>query len=130
MKPQKLKAYQQWRRKRHIRKSLVGTTGRPRLSVFRSLKHLYCQIIDDSAVDKNGCFSGKTLVACSTMTPSIREKLKHGGDISAAKLVGEEIAKLAKAKGITKIAFDRAGYRYHGRVKALADAARQGGLEF
>lgn len=130
MKAIKEKIERRLRRKRHIRKKLVGTAERPRLCVFRSLKHIFCQIIDDTVVDKNGSYSGKTLVACSTLTASIRSRIKSGGNIAAAKIVGEEIAKLAQAKGIKKIAFDRGGYLYHGRIKALADAARQGGLEF
>lgn len=130
MKQQKLKIEQRERRKAHIRKSLIGNAERPRLNVFRSLKHIYCQIIDDSVVDKNGNFCGTTLVTCSTLSPSVRGRIKTGGNIDAAKVVGEEIAKLAKSKGITKIAFDRGGFKYHGRVKALADAARQGGLDF
>ena len=130
MKKQKLKQYRRWRRHCHIRKKLIGTPERPRLSVFRSLKHIYCQIIDDTAVDKYGRICGKTLVACSTLNPSIRSKIKYGGNIESAKLVGEEIARLAKEKGITKVAFDRGGYKYHGRIKALADAARKAGLEF
>jgi large subunit ribosomal protein L18 len=130
MKEQLKKVHRHWRRQHHIRKTLIGTAERPRLSVFRSVKHIYCQIIDDKAVDKNGNYCGKTLAACSTVAPSVRGRVKHGGNIEAARIVGEEIAKLAKTKGITKVAFDRAGYQYHGRVKALADAARQGGLEF
>lgn len=130
MKAQQKKIHKHERRQSHIRKTLTGTAERPRLSVFRSVKHIYCQIIDDKAVDKHGNYSGKTLVACSSVTPAIHGKVKHGGNIEAARIVGEEIARLAKAKGITKVAFDRAGYQYHGRVKALADAARKGGLEF
>lgn len=130
MKEQKLKLKRRWRRHCHLRKKLIGTPERARLNVFRSVKHIYCQIIDDTSVDKNQKPCGKTLVACSTVSPTIRGRIKHGGNIEAARIVGEEIAKLAKAKGITKVAFDRGGYLYHGRVKALAEAARQGGLEF
>lgn len=119
-----------WRRHRHIRKRVIGTAERPRLGVFRSHKHIYCQIIDDTFVDKNGSRSGRTLVACSTLSPEIRKEVTNGGDIKAAKVIGKEIAKLAIAKGITQIAFDRGGYKYHGRVKALAEAAREAGLKF
>lgn len=130
MNAQKRKESQRERRHRHIRKKLIGTAERPRLNVFRSLKHIYCQVIDDSIQDKNGNFCGKTLLVCSSLTPSVREKIKHGGNIASARIIGEELAKLAKAKGITKVAFDRGGYLYHGRVKALAEAAREGGLQF
>lgn len=127
-----LKQSRRWRRHCHIRKTLIGTTEKPRLNVFRSNIHIYCQIIDDTAVDKNNNRCGKTLVACSTQTESVKKQLngKHGGNIKAAQLVGTELAKLAKEKGITAVAFDRGGYKYHGRIKALADAARKGGLQF
>jgi large subunit ribosomal protein L18 len=118
------------KRHRHIRKTVIGTVERPRLNVFRSHQHIYCQIIDDTAQDKNNARSGKTLVACSTLSPTIRKELKTGGDIKAAQIIGKEIAKLALEKGITKVAFDRGGYQYHGRIKALADSARQSGLQF
>lgn len=94
--------------------------GRLRLSIFRSSKHTYAQVIDDS--------SGKTLVAASTL--EMREQIKNGGNIQAAVLVGQKLAEKAIAAKITKVVFDRGGYLYHGRTKALADAARQGGLEF
>lgn len=100
-----------------------GTEERPRLAVFRSNNHIYAQVIDDSV--------GNTLVAASTLTPDIREKLSaNGGNVDAAKLVGSKIAELCKAKNIEKVCFDRGGFRYHGRVQALADAAREGGLTF
>lgn len=130
MKQEKKKLLGKLRRHNRIRKKLEGTSERPRICVFRSLQHIYCQIIDDTFVDKTGKRSGKTLASCSTLSPSIREKVKYGGNVAAAKVVGSEIAKLAKEKGITKVAFDRGGYKYHGRVKALADAAREGGLDF
>lgn len=130
MKLQELKQHRRWRRQRHIRKKLNGTAERPRLNVFRSLQHIYCQIIDDTKEDKAGRRCGATLAACSTVSPSIREKIKYGGNTQAAKLVGEEIARLAKEKGITMVAFDRGGYKYLGRVKALAEAARSAGLQF
>ncbi len=112
------------RQKRHrrVRAKLSGTAERPRLNVFRSLKHIYAQLIDDDA--------GNTLATASTVEAGYREGGKTGGDIAAAKVVGERIAERAKAKGITRVVFDRGGYMYHGRVKELADAARKGGLEF
>jgi len=110
------------RRRRHIRKSVFGTTERPRLSVFRSDKHIYAQVIDD--------YAGKTLFAASSTMGDVRGDLKNGGNVEAAKRVGKAIAAKAKEAGITLVAFDRGGRRYHGRVKALADAAREGGLKF
>ena len=110
------------RRKIRIRKKIRGTSERPRLTVYRSLKYIYAQIIDDEA--------GHTLVAASTLEKELREKLKSTKDIEAAKTVGELIAKRALEKGIEKVVFDRNGYKYHGRVKALADAAREAGLKF
>ena len=110
---------------RHVRlrKKVSGTTERPRLSVYRSLHHIYAQVIDDT--------KGITLVTASTVEPDLRNKLKtNGGNIEAAKIVGNVIAKKAIEKGITKVVFDRGGQIYHGRVKALATAAREGGLEF
>jgi large subunit ribosomal protein L18 len=112
------------RRHVRLRKKVSGTPERPRLSVYRSLHHIYAQVIDDT--------KGLTLVAASTVEPELREKLKtsSGGNIEAAKVVGNAIAKKAVEKGITKVVFDRGGQIYHGRVKALATAAREGGLEF
>jgi large subunit ribosomal protein L18 len=110
------------RRKFSIRKTLFGTTERPRLSVFRSDKHIYAQVIDD--------LSGRTLVSAGSTIAEVRGDLKNGGNVAAAKLVGKAIAERAKAAGITQVAFDRNGRRYHGRIKALADAAREGGLKF
>jgi large subunit ribosomal protein L18 len=110
------------RRKLSARHTLFGTTERPRLSVFRSDKHIYAQVIDDH--------SGKTLVAVASTAADVRGDLKNGGNIEAAKRVGKTVAERAKAAGILKVAFDRGGRRYHGRVKALADAAREGGLQF
>ena len=101
-----------------MRKHLAGSAERPRLSVFRSLKHLSAQIIDDS--------TGQTLAAASTL----EKDLKAGANKDGAKAVGEKLAERAQAKGVTKVVFDRGGYRYHGCVKSLADGARQGGLEF
>jgi large subunit ribosomal protein L18 len=107
---------------RRIRQKVSGKTNRPRLCVFRSLKHTYAQIIDDA--------EGKTLVAASTAEKSVRGDLKQGGNISASKLVGKVIAERAKAKGINTVVFDRGGYLYHGRIKAIAEAARESGLKF
>ena len=119
---QKAKQVRLQRRKFGIRKSLFGSPERPRLSVFRSDKHIYAQIIDDLA--------GKTLAAAASTTGEVRGDLKNGGNIEAAKRVGRAIAERAKSAGITQVAFDRGGRMYHGRVKALADAAREGGLKF
>lgn len=110
------------RRKYGIRATLAGNAERPRLSVFRSDKHIYAQVIDDLA--------GKTLVSASSVQTDVRGDLKNGGNLAAAKAVGKAVAAKAKAAGIEKVAFDRGGRRYHGRVKALADGAREGGLEF
>jgi large subunit ribosomal protein L18 len=107
---------------KRIRAKISGKTDRPRLCVFRSLKHTYAQIIDDAA--------GKTLVAASTAEKSVRGDMKQGGNISASKLVGKVIAERAKAKGIDTVVFDRGGYLYHGRIKAIAEAARESGLKF
>ena len=105
-----------------IRKNLSGTEGRPRLCVFRSNKHIYAQIIDDS--------KGTTVTAASTLDADAKKDLKSGGNIAAAKAVGKLVAERAKAKGIEAVLFDRGGYLYHGRVKALAEAARAAGLKF
>ena len=109
------------RRHRRIRVTLSGTAQRPRLSVFRSLQHIYAQVIDDT--------TGTTLVAASTNEPTTRAEA-GGSKSERAKAVGKTIAERAKGKGINTVVFDRGGYMYHGRVKALADAAREGGLEF
>jgi large subunit ribosomal protein L18 len=95
---------------------------RPRLSVFRSSRHIYAQIIDDAA--------GRTLAAASTLDEAIKKELKTGADSEAAKAVGKALAERAKAAGVAQVVFDRGGYIFHGRVKALADAAREGGLDF
>ncbi len=104
-----------------IRKKLQGTPERPRLNVYRSLNHIYVQVIDD--------LTGKTLVSASSAEGQKQEK-RTGGNVAAAKAVGKVIAERAKSKGVTKVVFDRGGYIYHGRVKALADAAREAGLQF
>lgn len=113
------------REKRHkrIRRKIVGTSERPRLSVCRSTNHLYAQIIDDTA--------GKTLVQLSTVSKEMKDKAtKSGGNVKGAALLGAALAEKCKKEGVTKVVFDRAGYLYHGRIKALADAARKGGLSF
>jgi large subunit ribosomal protein L18 len=112
------------RRHRSLRRQLSGTAERPRLAVFRSIKQIYCQLIDDDR--------GATLCAASSRDLHRAGALeaKLGGSVAGAVRVGEEIARKAKEKGITAVAFDRGGFRYHGRVKALADAARKGGLVF
>jgi large subunit ribosomal protein L18 len=113
-------------RKRHyrLRRTLRGSSDRPRLAVYRSVKHIYAQIINDD--------NSRTLVSASTIEPELREKLggATGSNIEAAKLVGELISKRAKEKGISQVVFDRGGNLYHGRVAALAEAAREAGLEF
>jgi len=112
------------RKRRHLRmrKEVIGTPERPRLSVYRSLNHMYAQIIDDT--------EGKTLVAASSVEPELRNKLSNTKNKVAAKEVGLLIAKRALEKGITKVVYDRGGNIYHGRIAALADGAREGGLEF
>jgi large subunit ribosomal protein L18 len=122
MDSQRVKSRRQLRRRQHVRKKVVGTAERPRLTVFRSSKHIYAQLIDD--------LSGLTLAAASTMAKDVKEGAAYGGNIKAAKIVGKKIAEVAKTRGIEKVAFDRGHYRYHGRIKALADAAREGGLQF
>jgi large subunit ribosomal protein L18 len=113
------------RNRRHvherIRKKILGTPERPRLNVYRSLNHIYVQVIDD--------LKGSTLVSASSAEGKKGER-RSGGNLAAAKSVGKTIAERAKAKGINEVVFDRGGYIYHGRVKALADAAREAGLEF
>ena len=112
------------RKARHfrVRKKVAGTAESPRMNVFRSVKHIYAQVIDDR--------SGKTLVAASSIDKELKGKISTGGNIEAAKTVGSLVAKRALDQGVKKIVFDRGGYIYHGRIKALAEAAREGGLEF
>lgn len=110
------------RRKRSIRRRLSGTTARPRLSVFRSSKHIYAQVIDDT--------TGKTIASASTQSPEIREEITGKQKTEHATLVGQLIAKKTLAQEISSVVFDRNGFIYHGRVKAVADAAREGGLIF
>ena len=109
------------RRKMRVRKRVFGETARPRLSVFRSLNHIYAQVIDD--------VSGRTLVAASTQSTELKGKVKNTGGIEAAKEVGRLLGEKAKSAQIDQVSYDRNGYRYHGRVKALADAARAAGLK-
>ena len=122
MDQQKTKHRRQLRRRQHVRKKVQGTAERPRLTVFRSSKHIYAQLVDDLA--------GVTLASASSQAKDVKAELPYGGNIKAAQAVGRKIAEAAKAKGVTKAAFDRGHYRYHGRIKALADAAREGGLQF
>ncbi|MCB9772535.1 MAG: 50S ribosomal protein L18 [Candidatus Omnitrophica bacterium] len=112
------------RQARHerVRKTVVGTQERPRLCVHRSLNNLIAQVVDDS--------SQKVLFGISTQSKELRTKLKTGGNVAAASALGEVMAAKAKKEGVTKVSFDRGGYLYHGRVKAFAEAARKGGLEF
>lgn len=109
-------------RHQRIRKKVHGTPERPRLVVVRSSKHIYAQVIDDEA--------GRTLVAASSLDPELRSELKNGATVAAAKQVGSLVAQRAKGKGVSQVCFDRGGYLYHGRVAALADGAREAGLEF
>ena len=105
-----------------VRKKVVGTPERPRLSVYRSLNHIYAQVIDDR--------TGRTLAAASSLDKEMRKQLKGGGNVAAAKVVGRAIAERARSAGIEQVVFDRGGYKYHGRVQALAEAAREKGLKF
>lgn len=113
---------QRQRRRWHIRKTVRGSAERPRLSVFRSHKHIYAQLIDDLA--------GRTLASASTADKEIADEVNYGGNKTAAAAVGKAIAERGKAAGITKAAFDRGHFQYHGRIAALADAARESGLDF
>jgi large subunit ribosomal protein L18 len=107
---------------RRVRQRVLGTPARPRLCVFRSLDHIYAQVIDDQ--------NGRTLASASSMDKGTRATLKGGGNIAAAKIVGKAIAERAVAAGVRQVVFDRGGYMYHGRVQALANAAREAGLKF
>jgi large subunit ribosomal protein L18 len=122
MKAKHIKAIRRVRRKCRVRKSVFGTGERPRLTVFRSLKNIYAQIIDDER--------GVTLCAASTQGKDVRGTVAYGGNAGAAAAVGKVLAEKARAAGVSKVCFDRNGYKYHGRIKALADAAREGGLVF
>ncbi len=118
----KLRQVNRKKRHRRVRTKVSGTAERPRLNVFRSSKHIYAQVIDDQA--------GETMVAASSIDSQMRSELKHGGNREAARKVGELLAKRAVDKGIKDVVFDRGGYLYHGRVKELADGAREAGLKF
>lgn len=120
MNKSKHKQLRRTRRRIGTRKRIIGTPERPRLAIFRSLNHIYAQVIDD--------MGGVTLAAASTRDKSV--KLEGTGNVEAAKAVGAQLAQRAKEKGLEQVVFDRGGFRYHGRVKALADAAREGGLQF
>jgi len=112
------------RRRIHVRtrKKIAGTPERPRLCVHRSSRHIRAQVVDDQ--------TGRTIVSASSLDPEIRSTLKGGGNIAASKVVGKAIAERARAKGLEKVVFDRGGYQYHGRVQAVAEAAREAGLKF
>jgi large subunit ribosomal protein L18 len=110
------------KRQRRVRKKIVGSVERPRLCVFRSSRHIYAQIVED--------VTGKTLAAASTVAKGVDDSVKYSGNVEAAKMVGKKIAETALAKDIKHVIFDRNGFLYHGRVKALADAAREAGLTF
>ena len=122
MKLSKKKVVLRLRRHGRVRRKLVGNQERPRLCVRRSLQHIYAQVVDDT--------SGRTLAAASSQTPAIREACKQAKKAAAAGLVGTELARRATEAGVLRVAFDRGGYKYHGRVRALADGARKGGLQF
>jgi large subunit ribosomal protein L18 len=122
VKHEKAIAHQRTRRKFRVRNRLKSNATRPRLSVFRSLQHVYAQVIDDQ--------SGRTLASASTADKALREEIKYGGNREAAKRIGKVIAERSLAAGVSEVAFDRREYRYHGRVAALADAAREAGLKF
>ena len=110
------------RRQKRVRKKLFGTAERPRLAVFRSSKHIYAQVINDA--------TGATLAAASSLDPDAKKELSYGGNKAAATVVGRLVAERAKQAGIAKVCFDRRSYKYHGRVQALAEAAREAGLQF
>jgi large subunit ribosomal protein L18 len=116
------KAWRRQRSKFRIRKRLGGSAERPRVVVYRSLNHIYAQAVDD--------VKGSTVATASSRDKGCRERVKQGGNIAAAKIVGEEIAKRLKEKGFEQVVFDRGGYRYHGRIRVLAEAAREQGLKF
>ena len=122
MKTVEVKRARRNRRKIGLQRRIRGTSERPRLTVFRSLEHIYAQIIDDAA--------GVTICSASTRDKDLRTQVKAGGNREAAKVVGVALAQRAQAKKISAVCFDRNGYKYHGRLKALADAAREGGLKF
>ena len=111
------------RRRKRVRKRIFGTAARPRLSVFRSLRNIYAQLVDDE--------TGRTILAISSLSPELnKKKMGYRGNVEAAKLAGKALAEKCQEKGIEQVVFDRGGYLYHGRVKALAEGAREGGLKF
>ncbi len=116
------KKYYRNRRKKGIRKKIFGTIERPRLSIFRTTKHIYAQLVNDT--------TGKTIVAASTLSPAIKAEMEGKNKTEVAALVGKLVAKIALEKEVKKVVYDRNGFKYHGRIKALADAAREVGLEF
>lgn len=122
MRSQKIVNKQRWRRAQHVRKKVRGTAEVPRLSVRRSNKHLYCQLIDDDA--------GRTIASASTRDKTLAEQIGYGGNCAAAKIIGTAIAERAKEAGVSTVKFDRGAYRFHGRVAELANAAREAGLSF
>ena len=122
MNEQNAKILRRTRRRQHTRRTIRGTADRPRLTVFRSSKHIYVQLIDDD--------QGVTLCSACSLSTDVKKDFAYGGNVKAAAAVGKRLAEVAKEKGIEKVAFDRGHYRYHGRLKALADAAREGGLQF
>lgn len=122
MNKQKFIGKQRVRRRHHVRNKLRGSAERPRLCVFRSHKHIYCQVIDDEA--------GKTIASSSTRDSTLRDQFKYGGNTDTAQVIGKSIAEKALAAGIKQVRFDRGDCQYHGRVAALADAAREAGLKF
>ena len=123
MDKQKFKNFQHHRRKRRVRKKVTGEADRPRLTVFRSLRHIYAQLVDDD--------NGATLMSASTLSKEVADQCNKGtANVEAATLVGRELARKAMAVGIRQVRLDRNGYKYHGRIKALAEAARKAGLVF
>ena len=122
MKRELLKSFRQQRRQQRVRRTVTGLPGRPRLAVSRSLRQISAQIIDD--------FSGRTLCAVSTQSKDVRGQVAYGGNCKAAQAVGRLLGEKAKALGIEQVCFDRRGRKYHGRIKALAEAAREAGLKF
>jgi large subunit ribosomal protein L18 len=122
MKPEVDRRKARLRRRAHIRKKIEGTPERPRLNIFRSLTHIYAQVIDDSV--------GNTLISASTVDKELRLQVAGMTKVEQAPVVGKTVAERALSKGVTQVVFDRGGYKYHGRVKALAEAAREAGLEF
>jgi len=122
MDPNREKSRKKTRRARRTRGRIEACAERPRLSVFRSLRHIGAQIVDDT--------QGRTLLALSSQSPEIRDQLSYWGNVAAASVVGKAFGEKAKSQGITAVAFDRGSYRYHGRIKAFADAAREAGLKF